>query len=273
MTAAAPFKKNASKAYTLNREIEKMIDEKGINPQNYSSSDKAFIAQYSGYGGLDDKGAKGKGILYEYYTPDLMTEKMWSLALKHGFSGGNTLEPSCGVGVFLRLAPHPKHLSKPIEFTAYEISKYSHRIVSILYPNAQVFHQFFEQRFIDKNKSIGSNFKGDFDLVIGNPPYGDIKGGGGGKYFAMGEDKYSKAQNYDEYFILRGLDSLRKGGLLVFVVGAEVANGAKTFLMRGETPCKSKIIAKCDLLEAFRLPNGVFDRTDVLSEIIVLQKK
>ena len=88
MTDVAPIKQTASKAYALNREIEKMIDQKGLNPKNYNSSEKAFIAQYSGMGGLDDKGAEGSGILYEYYTPSVITEKMWALALKHGFKGG-----------------------------------------------------------------------------------------------------------------------------------------------------------------------------------------
>ena len=269
---AVATKLTASKAYELNRDIERLLDEKGINPQKYSSSEKAYIAQYSGYGGLDDKGATGKGILYEYYTPDLIVEKMWALALKHGFKGGKVSEPSCGTGVFMRLAPHPKHVTD-MQFHAYEISKYSYAIARILFPDAIIKNEFFEQRFILKNKSIGAKYKDDFDLVIGNPPYGDIKGGSGGKYFAMGEDVYSKAQNYDEYFTLRGLDMLRPNGLLVFIVGAQVANGAKTFLMRGETPCKSKIMAKSELADAYRLPNGVFDRTEVLSDVIVLRKK
>ena len=273
MTVAAPTKLTTSKAYSLNRDIERLIDEKGINPQKYSSSEKAYIAQYSGYGGLVSEGAEGKGILYEYYTPDLIVEKMWALALKHGFKGDKAVEPSCGTGAFMRLAPHTKHLAKTLQFEGYEISKYSYAIASILFPNATIKNEFFEQKFIEKNKSLGNKFKGDADLVIGNPPYGDIKGGGGGKYFALGEDTYSGAYNYDEYFILRGIDSLRDGGLLVFIVGAEVANGAKTFLMRNETPCKKKIIEKADLIDAYRLPNGVFDRTDVLSDVIVLQKK
>lgn len=273
MTVAAPTKLTASKAYELNRDIERLIDSKGINPQKYSSSEKAYIAQYSGYGGLDGQGAEGKGILYEYYTPDLIVQKMWALAIKHGFVGGNAIEPSCGAGVFMRLAPHTKHLKHEIVFTGYEISKYSHAIASILFPKATIHNQFFEQRFIEKNKSVGAKYKGNQHLVIGNPPYGDVKGGAGGKYFAMGEDTYSGAYNYDEYFILRGLDCLESGGLLVFIVGAEVANGGKTFLQRNDTPCKDKIAAKSDILEAYRLPNGVFDRTDVLSDIIVLRKK
>jgi type I restriction-modification system DNA methylase subunit len=268
------IKLSKKEAYDINKRIEALIDERGADSKSYNAESKAFIAQYTGYGGLDTEGASGKGILYEYYTPEKIIRSMWALALKHGFKGGLVSEPSCGSGEFLRFAPHQKQLEKSIAFVCYEINPYSAKIAQILNAhNAVVRNAPYETHFIQKNESVRDKVKAEYDLVIGNPPYGDIKGMGGGKFFAMGEDTYSKAQNYDEYFILRGLDTLKKDGLLVFIVGAEVAAGGKPFLMRGETPCKEKIMQKADIVEAFRLPNGVFDRTDVLSDIIILRKK
>jgi hypothetical protein len=45
------------------------------------------------------------------------------------------------------------------------------------------------------------------------------------------------------------------------------------FLEGGMTPAKEMIAEKADLIEAYRLPANVFERTGVMSEIIVLKKK
>lgn len=89
----------------------------------------------------------------------------------------------------------------------------------------------------------------------------------------MGERDYTHAANYIDYFIFRGLDLLYPGGLLIMVVGAEVASGGRPFLQQQMNACKKEIAEKSKLLDAYRLPNGVFERTDVLTDIIVLQKK
>jgi adenine-specific DNA methylase len=89
----------------------------------------------------------------------------------------------------------------------------------------------------------------------------------------MGEKDYTHATNYIEYFITRSLDLLNSGGLLVFIVGAEVASGGVLFLDSQPNKVKASIAEKADLIDAYRLPNGVFERTDVVSDIIVLKKK
>ena len=265
-----PTKKTA---YETNQAIEALIAQRGDDPAAYTSADRVFIGQYSGYGGLDEfENAQGKGLLYEFYTPETIIRKMWSLALLHGFKGGKVLEPSAGIGDFLKYAPGRSHLQRDAQFMCVEVSPMSAKILRILYPQAMVKEGYFEQLFInDRNESLRGKVVPQYDLVVGNPPYGNISG----RYFAMGEDTYSQANQYDEYFILRGLDLLHPGGLLVFIVGAEVANGGSPFLGRSNSKpkCKEKIAAIADLIDAYRLPNGVFDRTDVLSDIIIFRKK
>lgn len=261
---------NAKQAYQLNLQIEETIRKKGTNPNAYTQSEKLQLMMYSGMGGLQKQGATGKGLLYEYFTPDPVVKKMWSLCLKYGFKGGNILEPSAGVGAFLKHAPQTERGNK---FTAHEINDTSMSILRICYPTAMVQHQYFEQRFISaQNTSIKDKVVPNFDLVIGNPPYGDVKGSAGSIYFNMGEREYSKAMAYDEYFILRGLDSLKSGGLLCYIIGAEVANGGIPFLDKGTSKAKEAINDRGELIDAYRLPNGIFDRTDVLSDIIVFRK-
>ena len=174
------------------------------------------------------------------------------------------LEPSVGVGRFLEYAP------KTARVLAYETNPTSAKICSLLYPNVEVILGEFEKRFIKNNDTVRGKVTPEFDLVMGNCPYGEM----GGIYAGMGEKAYTHAQNYIDYFISRGLDCLRSGGLLIMIIGAEVSAGGKPWLMQEtDTKAKQDIASKADLLDAYRLPNGVFDRTDVVSEIVVFRKK
>jgi hypothetical protein len=74
--------------YQLNKEIEALIQAKDDKHKSYSRADIDFIMQYEGSGGQASKGATGRGILDEYFTPDYICEIMYQLALKHGYDGG-----------------------------------------------------------------------------------------------------------------------------------------------------------------------------------------
>ncbi len=256
---------NYTSPFDLNKAIEEVIDAHTAENFTMSPEELNFLRYYSGYGGLGKFGAEGKGILWEFYTPSPIAEKMWGLAYKYGYSGGPVCEPAVGVGEFLKYLP-----DRYTDAVAYEINPYSAKICSLLYPTVFVNNHSFEELFI-KNRNTIKDKTGDlkkFSLVIGNPPFGTYDG----KYAHMGEKAYTRATNWVEYFINRGLDILEKNGLLIYLVGAEVANGGEPFLMKGMNDAKKRIMQKCKLLDAYRLPNGVFERTDVLSDIIVLQK-
>lgn len=256
--------------YQKNKEIEQLIDQKGDNPNNYLFSEKQYLREYSGYGGIDveEFGSieEAKKAMTEFYTPDAIIRKMWALAYKYGFKDGQSvLEPSVGTGEFLKYVPAQSMA------TGYEINKYSYTICKILYPQFNFYLQPFENVFI-KNRDTVKNKLSDipkYNLVIGNPPYGDVSGLGMG----MGEKQYTNAKNWIEYFILRGLDLTLPNGLLIYIIGVEVANGGVPFLQQGNTKAKQMIAEKAELLDAYRLPNGVFDRTDVLSDILVFKRK
>lgn len=190
---------------------------------------------------------------------------MWALAYKYGFKGGKVLEPACGIGEFIKYAPEQELV------TGYDINEISAKICKIFYPKATIESKPFESFFIKNNDTIRGNIKNlpKFSLVIGNPPYGDMQGFGAG----MGEKSYTKSSNFIDYFITRGLDLLEKDGLLIYIIGTEVAIGGKPFLMQPMTKVKKIISEKANLLDAYRLPNGLFETTDALTDIIVLQKK
>jgi hypothetical protein len=261
--------------------IEKMIDEKGENPNNYSVTEKVFLSEYTGIGGMEKFGAsrrdvgKGEesdvGLQYEFFTPDSLCRMMWGLAYKH--SGDmqikDVLEPSMGAGAFVGQAP------LNVNVDGYDINKYCYMINKILYTEERFnfYHDSFEKLFIKNNRSVMGDVTPMYDLVIGNPPYGTYQG----EYSVLGnaksEKKHTKADNFIDYFISRGLDLLRPNGLLIYVIGSLPVFGSLPFLETEMKSSKRKIMLKCDLVDAYRLGTSMFEFTKVDADIIVLRKK
>jgi hypothetical protein len=245
-------------AFQLNQAIEAFIDKKDNDGDGFSEQDRTYIREYTGGGGLLKEGAQGRGTLYEYYTPDEIVQKMWGLAFKYGYTNGRVLEPACGTGNFLKYVPVDAMVD------AYETNHYSKRIAEILYPYATVIEKPFESLFFAGNIHLKNDFEKDrYGLVIGNPPYGEFNG----KYAGMGEKKWTGVTEYEHYFILRGLDLLISGGLLVLLVPSAFLSNPLKF-----NGTKEKIAARAELLDAYRLPGRLFDTTDIGTDIIVMQK-
>lgn len=254
---------NYKNAFQLNKAIEEFVD--SVPAEKLTPEEKGFLRYYSGYGGLEKYGATGVGLNYEFFTPSDIARKMWGLAYKYGFKGGHVLEPACGIGEFIKYAPEPNMV------TGYDINEYIVKICKILHPDSNIQLKYFESLFIKNNDTIKDRVQGlkKYQLVIGNPPYGKFAG----FYKGMGEDKYTNSINFVDYFIFRGLDLLEKDGLLIYIIGTEVAVGGTPFLQQPMNKVKKAIAEKGELIDAYRLPNGVFDRTDVLSDIVVFRKK
>lgn len=241
--------------FKLNKAIEVFLDTK-TNDYIFSDQEKEFIYKYEGYGGLEKEGATGKELLWEYYTPELLNKKMWGLAYKYGFLTGKVLEPSVGTGRVLDF------VSPQDEVTAYEISKYSARICQILHPKVDVRLESFEEHFYNGNV-FNPKFEKGYDLVIGNPPYGKNVG-----RRSVAESKRLKVSSsqFEHYFILRGLDTLKSGGLLIFISTANL-------FTKGYEKVKESILEKAELVDAYMLPNATFKRTKINTSLIVLKRK
>lgn len=255
--SSAPKGKKQSQ-YDLNKEIESFIDKKDKEGSYFNADEKNYIRQYTGSGGLLKEGATGRGALYEYYTPEVVVQKMWGMAKEYGYDGGSVLEPAVGTGNFLKYAP------KGAIIFGFETNHYSARIAQVLYPHAHIHEKAFESLFFAGNIHLKDKFDHPlYSLVIGNPPYGEFTG----KYAGMGEKQHTGATEYDQYFILRGLDLLKKNGLLVFLIPSSfMSNGSKF------NKVKEKIAAKADFVDCYRLPSRIFETTDIGTDILVLRK-
>ena len=197
---------------------------------------------------------EGRGILDEYYTDSKIVDAVRNLIKDHFKDQKEiyVLEPSIGLGNFVHAT---KELNLTTNITGFEINETTAKIAKILHPETKIFLRPFETEFIDEkgNKKDKENFSEKYDLVIGNPPYGEHRG----LYKGLGEEP--KISKYEDYFVKRSLDSLKTNGILAMVLPSGWLN-------------RQKKLENANLLQAFRLPSGAFAGTQVGTDIIILKK-
>lgn len=249
--------------YRLNREIEAFIKRKDSRNENYSQKDVAFINQYEGAGGQGSKGATGEGVLYEFYSPDMICGLMYKLALHHGYDGGAILEPAIGTG---RMVEPFEDKSK---VTGFEINETAARICEINCPKATIHKGYFETAFLQRPRFTTRVPTGQltwlgqypFSLVIGNPPYGKYKNRYS-SYF-----RKPKMAQIEMFFMYYGLLLLKKGGLLVYLTSSNFLRNGLTY--NGE---KKETGRLAEMVDAYRLP-PVFKSSRVPVDIIIFKRK
>lgn len=230
------------------REILKKSD------SDITEADKQVLSQYVGAGGTDEDGSSNSGVLYEFYTPRNVISKVWQLVDKYNPRQDKTvIEPSSGIGRFAE--------GRSEKFTMFELEEDSARIAHILHPDAEIVQGAFQEHFMkQKQGRFTKNFE-QYDVAVGNPPYGAYTG----KYKGLGEGK--DFERYENYFMARTLDTIKDGGIMAMVVPSGFLDGGGAY----DKDLK-KIADKAELLEAWRLPNGTFESTDVGTDIVVFRK-
>lgn len=247
----------SKKRLELNQNIAALVQKKVDNNETWTREEIKYVQQYTGAGGTKIS----RGALYEYYTPQIVVSKMWALAYHHGFKNGYILEPSCGIGRFLN------HVNPSLDYVdAFEFSKdndTSFQIAKATYPFANITNDYFESIFYRGNFRVGTNKR--YDLVIGNPPYGQFTG----KYASQSREgsKFS-GKTYDQYFLWAGIELLNSGGLLVYIIPSSFLDNGSSY-----ESFKDEIYTKADLLSAYRLPKGIFDHTELQTDIVVFKKR
>nr|WP_235130445.1 helicase-related protein [Chryseobacterium sp. PS-8] len=194
---------------------------------------------------------EGRGILDEYYTDSTIVNAVRNL-IKDQLQNKveiSVLEPSVGMGNFLYAT---KDLALKLIITAFEINETTAKIAKILHPEADIHLRSFETEFIDEKGNKKDEYL-LYDLVVGNPPYGEHRG----LYKGLGEEP--KISKYEDYFVKRSLDSLRADGILAMVLPSGWLN-------------RQKNLQNATLVEGFRLPNGTFAGTQIGTDIIILKK-
>ena len=237
-----------------------------------AAADQQALARWSGWGALpgvfddtDDRWAptrtRLRGLLSDaewtaarrstlnaHYTDPSLVATIWALADQLGFGDGRVLEPGCGSGTFLGLAPD----RAGIELVGVELEPITARIAQHLYPHSQIRAEGFEHsRFAEAS----------FDLVVGNVPFGKV---------ALHDPVHNHARHsIHNYFLIKALHLTRPGGLVLCLTSR--------FTLDARNPAaRRELAALGDLVGAVRLPNGAHRATagtDVITDLLVLRRR
>lgn len=190
-----------------------------------------------------------------YYTPAAVIDAMWDVAKAFGFKGGNIVEGSAGIGNIIGLMP--TDISERSNIHAVEIDPTTGGILSLLYPDAQVEVQGFEQTRIAN---------GSVDLAITNVPFvTDLH--------VMDEsgdsDLSKKFRDIHDFCIAKNVRKLREGGIGIFITSSgtlDKSQKLRTWLVGDKE-------GNADVVGVFRMNNQTFGGTAATSDIIVVRKR
>lgn len=238
-----------------------------------TNEEQEVLSKYVGWGGLADafdetksawvkEYAELKTLLSEeeyisarestlnaHYTSPVIIQEIYRTLQRMGFTKGNLLEPSMGIGNFFGMLPETMRES---HLYGVELDSLTGRIARLLYPKANITVDGYEK----------TTFPNDFfDAAVGNVPFGQYK---------VADKKYDKFNFLiHDYFFGKTLDQVRPGGVIAFITSKGT--------MDKENPKVRKYIAqRAELLGAVRLPNTAFKAnagTEVTSDILFLQKR
>ena len=196
-------------------------------------------------------------VLTAFYTPKEITDTIADVLADYSVRPARVLEPSAGVGVFVDAVL--RH-SPDADVMAFEKDLLTGTILRQLHPDKKM--------RIDGFEKIEKPFNNYFDLAVSNIPFGDI---------AVFDAEFQRSESFGRrssqkaihnYFFLKGLDTVRDGGIVAFITSQGVLNSTKTSV-------RNELFSQANLVSAIRLPNNLFSDnagTEVGSDLIILQK-
>ena len=184
--------------------------------------------------------------LNAHYTDPAIAQTMWSAMTRAGFDDGLVLEPGCGSGTFIALAP------PGAQMVGVELDPTTAQIAHLLYPDAQVRLEGFETTRVPD---------GSFAAVIGNVPFGG---------FTVHDPVHNPARHrIHNHFLLKSLNLTAPGGYVMAITTAGTLDAASDKARRD-------MHAVADLVGAVRLPSTAFERvagTQVVTDVLVFRRR
>lgn len=269
-----PEKLSPSERLNYNLEAISMLKRIETGKRELDLTAQEVLSKYAGWGGLSDvfdeekKGqwdiarnflkenlttgeysAARASTLSAFYTPNFISTSIYAALQKGGFTGGNILEPSYGIGSFIGNAGVVGDNSV---FYGTEIDEISSKIAKYLYPFAKLENIGFEKT------TYPDNF---FDLAISNVPFGN---------FSVYDKLYDKYNfKVHDYFFAKSLDKVREGGIVAFIT-------SKGTLDKKDSTVREYLDKRAEFIGAIRLPSDTFKDeagTEAEADIIFLKKK
>ena len=224
-------------------------------PQAFDPDNKDWSAQYAELKALlsdDEWDSAFESTQYAHYTSREIINGMYAAVRRLGFTGGNVLEAGGGVGNFIGLMPVDLRTNGKV--TLVEREAIAAAIAKHLYPRQNIRAEDFTE--------FGKGQDGQYDMQIGNPPFHSTP------LTDKSGRKHLTGLSVHNYFITKGVDMLRDGGIMAVVV-------SNSFMDAGNVRAREYIAKRAKLLGAIRLPNNAFSKnanTQVTTDIIFLQK-
>lgn len=196
--------------------------------------------------------------LTAYYTPDKFVDELITALYIEGAIGMSILDPAAGSGVFLEGISDCTYRKRD-KRVAYEKDLLTGTILSKrMEDEAEV--------RVDGFETFPKDELGTYDLVTTNVPFGD---------FAVYDPDYSNSKDQERraaakyihrYFVLKGLDCLRDGGIEAYIITSNYLNHDSVQI--------AKALKEARLVGAYRLANNLFKEagTEVGTDLLVLQK-
>ncbi|MDR1346693.1 MAG: N-6 DNA methylase, partial [Bacteroidales bacterium] len=199
-------------------------------------------------------------VLTAFYTPSEIVQSIATSLSAAGIQAQSILDPSAGAtGQFVR---DFKSVFPQSNIVAFEKDLISGRILQRLYPDEKIHVAGFE--------TIPEGNNNRFDIVASNIPFGDISVPDTAFHLSKNPTRQFAGRHIHNYFFLKGIDTLREGGILAFITSQGVADAP------ANKPVREWLMGNTNLVSAIRLPNNLFLEnagTEVGSDLIILQKK
>ena len=242
LTDAVDWAKSDLELFPLTVELHRLIRENSRDDMEY----KRYVDSLK------------SSVLTAFYTPKEVTDAIACALKEYNVTPSRVLEPSAGMGAFISSV---KEQTPQADVMAFEKDLLTGKLLSYLYPDEKIRVEGFEK--------IEKPFNGTFDLAISNVPFGEVAVFDP-SFETRGNQVYRSAQRtVHNYFFLKGLDTVRDGGIVAFITSQGVMNSQRNEAIRLE------MLREARLVSAIRLPNNLFTEnanTEVGSDLIILQK-
>lgn len=196
-------------------------------------------------------------VLTAFYTPPLVVQTLADAFRDNEVQVNSLLDPSAGMGEFSSAFSF-RYLKADI--VNFEKDLLTGKILSHINPDDKV--------IVDGFETIENRYNNHFDVVTSNIPFGEMN-----VFDAefMKTDKLHRdsTRAIHNYFFIKGVETLREGGVMAFITSQGVLNSPNNQQVR------KWLMDNTNLISAVRLPNNLFVEnagTEVGSDLIILQK-
>lgn len=190
--------------------------------------------------------AARRSTINTHYTDATLVSVIWEGLRQLGFTGGDVLEPGCGSGHFIGLAPDGARM------VGVEREPISAGIAAALYPQARV----VTGSFADLDVADAT-----FDASVGNVPFAKV---------TLHDPRHNAGgHSLHNHFIIKALHLTRPGGTVAVLTSRYTMDAV-------DPAARAEMAELADLVGAIRLPNGAHRRaagTDAITDLLILRRR